>query len=175
MNGKDLLDARHVFSCKHKPRLHIALLCTYERADDAEIMLARLEAGVASLRRNRALHDACRERRADSAAGQADRTVNDNNILWLRLEIILLERGSRIRLGARCEAGTHLDAVGAHFYEINDVLTGEDAAGGNDRDLDRGADARNELTHRGARAEMAASLFALYDDCRRTKTLRYLC
>ena len=57
VHRQDLVDARHVFTCEDEARLHIALLRANQRADDAEIMLAGLEACIARLRRHRTLED----------------------------------------------------------------------------------------------------------------------
>ena len=85
-------------------------------------MLAGLKAGVAFLWRHRAFEHPRGKRRAHGAAGEADRAVDDDDVFRLRFQIIFLQRRCAVGFEARREAGTHLDAVRAHLYEINDVL-----------------------------------------------------
>ena len=65
---------------------------------------------------------------------------------------------------------TDLHATGTEGHGCLKLTVICDPAGRDDRNLDGRADVRDELAHRVRCPEMAASLLALDDDGRRTKT-----
>ena len=134
-------------------------------------MRAFLETVVALLGRHITLEDALREGVADGSPRQPHGAVDEDDVLGLRLQIKLLQCGSRIRFLARGEARPHLHAVGAHLYEINNVLTRENAARRYDGDVYGFADVGYQFAHGGVRTEVTAGFLALDDDRRGAKTL----
>ena len=134
-------------------------------------MRAFLETVVALFRRHIALHDALRERVPHGTPRQPHGAVDEDDVLRLRLQVELLQGGSRVRLLARGEARAHLYAVGAHLYEINNVLTRENAARRYDGDVYGFADVGYQFAHGGVRTEVTAGFLAFDDDRRGAKTL----
>ena len=151
--------------------LVVALLCAGQRTNNTEIMLARLQTSITLLWGNRAFQYTRRKGRMHGTAWQADRAMDDYNILRFGFQIIFFEGRCCIRFLAGSKTRAHLDASCAHFYHINDVLAMKDAASRYDWYFHCCTDIGDEVTYSRVRPQMSASFFSLKDDCRRTKTL----
>ena len=169
------MDFHHAPAGKYQTCFDIALLSPRQCPDDAVFMTALLETLVTCFRlRCRPQENPFGERRADSLAGKADRTVYEDEVFrFIGPEIDLLQFFRTIRFNAGSKAAAHLDAIGAEAEHFRNVFTMQYPAGTDDRDVNGSADFRHDEAARTVGPQMPACFSSFDDDGRSTQGLGY--
>ena len=104
--------------------------------------------------------------------------MDDNYIFLLRLQIVFFQRWCRIGFDACGKARAELYAIRAHFMQIGDILSRQNAASSKHRNFYRRTHIGDNAAHRLVCTEMSARLLALDHDGSCTEffgNLRQLC
>ena len=138
LHGDDGVDPVGVGTGEGEAVLQQALLGVYQGQGDAVRALGVVAGADAVEGALEGLLEASlhilQERAVDRAARQAHGALDDLDVLFLGVDVGLLELDVRVALVGGHEAGAHLHAGGAHLQELVDVRAVPDAARGDDRD-----------------------------------------
>ena len=128
----DLFDLRRaicVASRENESVFDIAMGGVNQRLGDAVrriLGLARRQTAVALFGRDSAVLDAIDERRPDRSSRHADGALDDDHVLFLRIQIGLLEIRMNVAFLGGHKPGAELNAVGAVGQSLLDVILGID-------------------------------------------------